>query len=1191
MLRLSRYLSRRVWGSPTSTTAEKVEETIDPPPKTEAELEREAAERRENLKREAAAAKAEEAAKEVRRAEKAKAEEAKRVKLAAEAAAINALITKANKNKAVLAERRKSGKSLPPSAPSNPNDTNRTSSSIWSESTNRSNEPSFAYPSAPAPAAARGFAHTSREGAPPATAAFAGVQTTRGDWVPKQRPEVLITAIPQSNSATMSLPSVTSEAHAAQAAFGGPQRAELLLSPAVETLGEALKGRSTWLFAGHGDMLLAGEAVLGFHDAVSGDVQALSIDVLVAIVRPHVIHGRLKLVLLTGCRTLALAQALRERAYVPYVLCWETLLLDEAGEIFDKAFAEAITKGRSPQRAYERACLAVTTVTEPGKLDTGIPGMVQKYELHVDPMDRRLVDPRSGRMTGGKGRLAVGCPRLLVPDETKLNGVPALPLHYVSRPEQKELRAALLGGERCTPRSGRSGGRMFTAGGAFGASTSMDDSSRSAFGGLGLDLSSRLATPHDASHAFAGIAGAAGIGKTTLAAQLCHDVLVRTAFRDGLYWIDINRETDGNDALARLAKLLGMPHKEVDERRKRGGSDLSDEVARWLRGKNCLIVLDDVWDEIQPKPFRPLAGGSCVILLTTRRMPIVQSYGNLLGNVRPLESDAARRLLVATSGRTPADFALEAANYNYSDAKAIDSLIEMGAGLPAMLRSLGGMCRVRNPQSVLQFFRSHALSGRLPSTMARSEGYQIEAAKGNLFYALEEQVNALALEDALLVERLTMLAVFAHNVPVPLHVLMRLWGARNAPLNEAETREVVERLAREHLIELAAEPQQQARAASEETADACAAPQKQRPPTPGASSVFPPAVTEWLPGGGGGGTPFSLSASPMILGQQQQGMISDGESIEVIGPVGTYLRCRGFSQLGRLHAKLLEETRLFAMGDGHDGYWSARVLAHHLEGGRQLLRKGALSTVTLLNLANVSGVSMGDEGACALAACLMKGAMAELVELRLERNAIGDASVRMLATSVNASGALSKLSTLNMAHNNVTDKGFTTFAACTPALKALKVLDFSHNQINADGVRALLAAVARGGLALCSVLDLSSNQIPDASLMELAWSLKQPPAGTPLRPTVAPQPRPLPQLTSLALSDNPFGDVGVNALAEACAEGAISPDVIVLSAAPRQKLLEAINAKRNQGRVNKSPLGRRSQQTSLKDLGVESRRV
>ena len=112
--------------------------------------------------------------------------------------------------------------------------------------------------------------------------------------MPKQRPEVLITAIPQSNSATMSLPSVTSEAHAAQAAFGGPQRAELLLSPAVETLGEALKGRSTWLFAGHGDMLLAGEAVLAFTDGL-GQLEAVSVDALVGIVRPHVLHGQLQL--------------------------------------------------------------------------------------------------------------------------------------------------------------------------------------------------------------------------------------------------------------------------------------------------------------------------------------------------------------------------------------------------------------------------------------------------------------------------------------------------------------------------------------------------------------------------------------------------------------------------------------------------------------------------------------------------------------------------------------------------------------------------------------------------------------------------------------------------------------------------------------------------------------------------------
>ena len=63
-------------------------------------------------------------------------------------------------------------------------------------------------------------------------------------------------------------------------------------------------------------ILLEGESVLGFADeegAGAGGAQAVSIDALVATVRPHVIHGRLSLVILTGCHTIDLANALRER--------------------------------------------------------------------------------------------------------------------------------------------------------------------------------------------------------------------------------------------------------------------------------------------------------------------------------------------------------------------------------------------------------------------------------------------------------------------------------------------------------------------------------------------------------------------------------------------------------------------------------------------------------------------------------------------------------------------------------------------------------------------------------------------------------------------------------------------------------------------------------------------------------------
>ena len=92
----------------------------------------------------------------------------------------------------------------------------------------------------------------------------------------------------------------------------------------------------------------------------------MSIDTLVGIVRPHVLTGKLKLVVLTGCCTARLAAALRERAFVPHVLCWETVLSDEAGRIFGTAFAQAVASGEEPPAALEEARTAVSTKTEPG---------------------------------------------------------------------------------------------------------------------------------------------------------------------------------------------------------------------------------------------------------------------------------------------------------------------------------------------------------------------------------------------------------------------------------------------------------------------------------------------------------------------------------------------------------------------------------------------------------------------------------------------------------------------------------------------------------------------------------------------------------------------------------------------------------------------------------------------------------
>lgn len=123
--------------------------------------------------------------------------------------------------------------------------------------------------------------------------------------------------------------------------------------------------------------------------------------------------------------------------------------------------------------------------------------------------------------------------------------------------------------------------------------------------------------------------------------------------------------------------------------------------------------------------------------MTTRKAQLVEIYGaRLTPGVRPMESGPARRLLVAASGKAPADLAPDV-----PESRALDGLVALSGGLPALLRSAGRMCASRSPVATLQFFETHRRSQRLPRTMARADGYQIDAARGNVFLALESQVH------------------------------------------------------------------------------------------------------------------------------------------------------------------------------------------------------------------------------------------------------------------------------------------------------------------------------------------------------------------------------------------------------------------------------------------------------------------
>ena len=143
-----------------------------------------------------------------------------------------------------------------------------------------------------------------------------------------------------------------------------------------------------------------------------------------------------------------------------------------------------------------------------------------------------------------------------------------------------------------------------------------------------------------------------------------------------------------------------------------------------------------------------------------------------------------------------------------SSGKAVDELhgpslaqlAKMCAGVPAMLRSVGRMCNTRSAEAVVKWFADHRLRHRMPTSMASADGYQQDAAEGNLFLAYEGQLDGLAERDEELATRCTMCAVFPEDTKVPLEILSGLWAT-----DEAETREVVERLGGEHLVELVAD--------------------------------------------------------------------------------------------------------------------------------------------------------------------------------------------------------------------------------------------------------------------------------------------------------------------------------------------------------------------------------------------------
>lgn len=131
------------------------------------------------------------------------------------------------------------------------------------------------------------------------------------------------------------------------------------------------------------------------------------------------------------------------------------------------------------------------------------------------------------------------------------------------------------------------------------------------------------------------LVGMAGLGKTTLAAHLAHQL--RDTFSDGILWIHLDH-TETMTALQTIAHTYA-----VDVSAYSDLETCSSKVRQLLATKTALLILDNAADDSQLRPFLPSAGFSAV-LITSRRHDLAATDTAFRLHLTPFNREKAESL-------------------------------------------------------------------------------------------------------------------------------------------------------------------------------------------------------------------------------------------------------------------------------------------------------------------------------------------------------------------------------------------------------------------------------------------------------------------------------------------------------------------------------------------------------------------
>lgn len=254
--------------------------------------------------------------------------------------------------------------------------------------------------------------------------------------------------------------------------------------------------------------------------------------------------------------------------------------------------------------------------------------------------------------------------------------------------------------------------------------------------------------------------GAGGFGKTYLARWACHQPQVNQGYPGGLLWVTIGQEVHGADLAVRVNDLsfaLSGQRPALSDPEAAGA-----ELGRLLdeRAAPVLLVVDDVWDASQLRPFR-IGGRTCTRLVTTRIPDLLPATGVRIP-VDAMSGDQARQMVADGAAGLPAD--------------AVEQLAALAGRWPVLLNLVNRVLR-------------HRIARGQPAAQAAHEVVRHLIAEGPVAFDPARPVDrsqavaatiraSLALLDPADQQRYLDLAIFPEDVDVPLDVLGLLWPGR-----------------------------------------------------------------------------------------------------------------------------------------------------------------------------------------------------------------------------------------------------------------------------------------------------------------------------------------------------------------------------------------------------------------------------